>query len=203
MSERADPAIRSICYQACSIPPRCHEDVTPAATPPRRRSTRRLGRGRTSAFAIGKSMTGFEPRIGLIEDVRLLVYSELAGAGRVDGADSLAARLDVPRSVVDQSLRHLQDSRDLVLNDHGEILLAHPFAMRNFGFSVMGKDVLWWAGAPGTRSRSSPRTRRASGPRCHTVPGLRHTARVERHPRRVHPGRPGRLLCYADAPRLG
>ena len=91
-------------------------------------------------------MTGFEPRIGLIEDVRLLVYSELAGAGRVDDADSLAARLDVPRSVVDQSLLQLQDSRDIVLNDHGEILLAHPFAMRNFGFSVMGKDVLWWGG---------------------------------------------------------
>ena len=91
-------------------------------------------------------MTGFEPRIGLIEDVRLLVYSELAGAGRVDGADSLAARLDVPATVVDQSLQHLQDSRDLVLTDHGEIVLAHPFAMRNFGFSVMGKDVLWWGG---------------------------------------------------------
>ena len=60
-------------------------------------STRLAGRGADSPPTTpretrkqGKSMTSCEPRSGLIEDVRLLVYSELAGAGRVDGADSLA-----------------------------------------------------------------------------------------------------------------
>src|SRR5262249_39733193 len=32
------------------------------------------------------------------------------------------------------------------LDDRGRIVLAHPFATRNFGFSVMGENVLWWGG---------------------------------------------------------
>lgn len=44
---------------------------------------------------------------------------------------------------VANGLRALHTTRDLVLDDSGGIVLAHPFATRNFGFSVMGAATIW------------------------------------------------------------
>jgi Alkylmercury lyase len=82
----------------------------------------------------------------IVEDLRLLVYNELARLGRVDSISGLAAALTLTNRQVVEGLRVLHDTRDLVLDENGEIVLAHPFATRNFGFSVMGASTIWWGG---------------------------------------------------------
>jgi len=81
-----------------------------------------------------------------VEDLRVLVYNELAQLGRVDNIRGLAATLSLTDSQIVEGLHALHDKRDLVLDANGEIVLAHPFATRNFGFSVMGASTLWWGG---------------------------------------------------------
>lgn len=81
-----------------------------------------------------------------VEDLRLLVYSQLASHARVAATDDLAAALHLTPGQVANGLRALHTTRDLVLDDSGGIVLAHPFATRNFGFSVMGAATIWWGG---------------------------------------------------------
>ena len=80
------------------------------------------------------------------EHVRLAIYAQLAKEGRVDGASVLAARLSLSHNDIEIALQDLHASRDIVLDAEGGIVLAHPFATENFGFSVMGSAVLWWGG---------------------------------------------------------
>lgn len=84
--------------------------------------------------------------------LRLRIYRQLAATGRVAKRAELMreARLarelgaaDVDVAVV---LAELAEHRHLVLDEGGEVELAHPFATRDFGFSVKSKDVLWWGG---------------------------------------------------------
>jgi hypothetical protein len=91
-------------------------------------------------------MTADTPAADVVEDLRLLVYSQLASRGRVEAADDLAAVLHLTPKQVANGLRALHTTRDLVLDDSGGIVLAHPFATRNFGFSVMGAATIWWGG---------------------------------------------------------
>lgn len=91
-------------------------------------------------------MTADTPAADVIEDLRLLVYRQLATQGRVDATEGLAAALDLTSEQVANGLRALQTTRDLVLDGSGGIVLAHPFATRNFGFSVMGATTIWWGG---------------------------------------------------------
>ncbi|MGW5150506.1 organomercurial lyase [Rhodococcus koreensis] len=86
------------------------------------------------------------PIATLTEDLRLEIYGQLTSSGSVEDRDHLAARLGVPRAMVDDGLTRLHTSRDLALGDDGEIVLAHPFATRNFGYAVMGENTLWWGG---------------------------------------------------------
>ncbi|MET0704422.1 MAG: organomercurial lyase [Mycobacterium sp.] len=81
-----------------------------------------------------------------IEDLRLLVYTQLATMGRVETTDQLADRLYLTPTQVAAGLHTLHTSRDLVLDDTEQIVLAHPFATANFGFSVMGEATIWWGG---------------------------------------------------------
>jgi hypothetical protein len=116
-----------------------------------------------------------------IEDLRLLVYRSLAGSGVLDTAGNLGRRLGLSAAEVDAGLRVLHRSRDLVLDDTGTgtgtgtIVLAHPFATRNFGFSVMGETTLWWGGCAWDAFAiphlvpEEPRTLIATRcPHCHT-----------------------------------
>lgn len=80
------------------------------------------------------------------EDLRLLIYKQFARAGRTDGIVGLAEALDTTTAEVVAGLRALHANRDVVLGHTGDIVLAHPFATENFGFSVMGADTLWWGG---------------------------------------------------------
>lgn len=79
------------------------------------------------------------------ERVRIAVYRQLAEHGTAPDRSSLAGCLELDASAVDDALVELAETRHIVLAD-GEIEMAHPFATRSFGFSVMGPHTLWWGG---------------------------------------------------------
>jgi hypothetical protein len=70
------------------------------------------------------------------EDVRLAVYRSCAETGRPPEPGALA----------DAALRELHQQRHVVLDRDGRIVMAHPFASVPLGFSVMGRETLWWGG---------------------------------------------------------
>jgi hypothetical protein len=80
------------------------------------------------------------------EDLRLAVYRAFAGTGRGPDAGELAAQFGVGASEVAAGLAKLARGRHLVLGDHGQIVMAHPFSAVPLGFSVMGARTLWWGG---------------------------------------------------------
>ena len=70
------------------------------------------------------------------EDIRLAVYRSFADTGRPPPRGSLD----------DQAMRELEEQGHVVLSADGEIVMAHPFASVPLGFSVMGRETLWWGG---------------------------------------------------------
>lgn len=70
------------------------------------------------------------------EDVRLAIYRSFADTGRPPE----------PGALDEQALRELHEQRHVVLGADGEIVMAHPFAAVPLGFSVMGRETLWWGG---------------------------------------------------------
>lgn len=70
------------------------------------------------------------------EDVRLAVYRSFAVTGRAPARDSLD----------EHALRELHEQRHVVLGADDEIVMAHPFSAVPLGFSVMGRETLWWGG---------------------------------------------------------
>ena len=80
------------------------------------------------------------------EDLRLRLYHQLASEGRVPTRSAVARELHLSDEAVATAYAELAAARHLALDDDGEIVLAHPFATRDFGFSVKSHDVLWWGG---------------------------------------------------------
>jgi hypothetical protein len=80
------------------------------------------------------------------EDLRLAVYRCFAGTGRAPAATDLAHELGLTAVEVHRGLRELHAARHLVLDDHDQIVMAHPFSAAPLGFSVMGRETLWWGG---------------------------------------------------------
>jgi hypothetical protein len=78
----------------------------------------------------------------MIEDLRLCIYESLARTGRMPEAAVLRA---IAGDQLAEALATLAAQRQLAL-EHGEVALAHPFATRSFGFSVMSATTLWWGG---------------------------------------------------------
>lgn len=81
-----------------------------------------------------------------VEQLRVTVYRELAATGRVPDAAGLADLVGAGVDDVAAGLRELAMSRHVVLDTEGRIVMAHPFATVNLGFSVMGPSTLWWGG---------------------------------------------------------
>jgi len=79
------------------------------------------------------------------EDVRIAVYDHFR-RGQSPSVSSLATDLSVDPDEVSAELRTLADQRHLALGPGGEITMAHPFTAVPLGFSVMGRDTLWWGG---------------------------------------------------------
>ncbi|MDQ1709469.1 MAG: hypothetical protein QOG49_854 [Frankiaceae bacterium] len=80
------------------------------------------------------------------EDVRLLIYSTLAGTGAAPSTEWLAEAFGVTDSDVCDVLQRLAAARHIVIDDDMCILMAHPFSAVPLGFSVMGEQTLWWGG---------------------------------------------------------
>ena len=80
-----------------------------------------------------------------LEDLRLAVY-EGCCRGRVPRIADLATELLATREQVRSGLLTLAAARHLALGSDGEITMAHPFTAVPLGFSVMGRDTLWWGG---------------------------------------------------------
>jgi hypothetical protein len=80
------------------------------------------------------------------ELVRRTVYQHLARTGVAPERGSLATELSLSAQHIDEAFGALAAGHHLVLDADGQIVLAHPFATRNFGFSVMGARTLWWGG---------------------------------------------------------
>ena len=79
------------------------------------------------------------------EDLRLAVFRSFA-AGRTPTIAALAVELGTMRDTVRAGLLSLANARHLVVGNDGEIVMAHPFSAVPLGFSVMGRDALWWGG---------------------------------------------------------
>ena len=80
------------------------------------------------------------------EDLRLAVYRALASTGTVPAPTELAGHLGTDEAAVRQAMHRLAAARHVVVDDDDRPVLAHPFATRSFGFSVMGERTLWWGG---------------------------------------------------------
>ncbi|MGN6128283.1 MAG: organomercurial lyase [Humibacter sp.] len=81
-----------------------------------------------------------------IETLRLRLYRQLLDEGRVASSDDIATELGVTPPEAVAAFRELAADRHIVLDDKGGIVLAHPFATRDFGFSVKSATTLWWGG---------------------------------------------------------
>lgn len=81
-----------------------------------------------------------------LEGLRLAVYGSFVATGAAPDVGGLAADLGVSAETVRDGLSELARSRHLALGHGGDVLMAHPFASVPLGFSVMGRDTLWWGG---------------------------------------------------------
>ncbi len=80
------------------------------------------------------------------EAVRLAVYRGYVEDGRPPTVETMAIEMALSTDAIRESLHSLQVARHLVLDGDGNIVMAHPFASVPLGFSVMGRDTLWWGG---------------------------------------------------------
>ncbi|KAA9158993.1 hypothetical protein F6B41_01280 [Microbacterium lushaniae] len=79
------------------------------------------------------------------EALRRAVYDSFAARGRAPGDGELRRATGRSARWLEEGLRVLADAHHIV-RDEGGIVLAHPFASRDFGFSVKGAHTLWWGG---------------------------------------------------------
>lgn len=85
------------------------------------------------------------PDAATVEAVRVAIYRALARTGRLPRGGALA-ELAGSNVRLGRALEQLAADRHLALDAAGGIVLAHPFATRSFGFSVMSETTLWWGG---------------------------------------------------------
>ncbi|MFJ9371351.1 organomercurial lyase [Nocardia sp. NPDC101769] len=81
----------------------------------------------------------------IAEAVRLDIYRALADTGHLPDLNVIASRHRLSRDDFFGVIEQLGAERHFGLRD-GRIVLAHPFATENFGFSVMSQTALWWGG---------------------------------------------------------
>lgn len=81
-----------------------------------------------------------------VEGLRVRLYRQLVEEGRVASSTQIAAEEGVSPEETAAAFAELAANRHIVLDDAGDIVLAHPFATRDFGFSVKSDRVLWWGG---------------------------------------------------------
>jgi hypothetical protein len=81
-----------------------------------------------------------------VEALRVAIFRRFAAEGTARSPAALAALTGHPEPAVRGALRELAAERHLVLDGDDRIVMAHPFAAVPLGFSVMGRQTLWWGG---------------------------------------------------------
>ena len=81
-----------------------------------------------------------------LEDLRLAIYHGLRTTGRVPSRAALQADLAATPDEVSDGILDLARLRHVALDADGAIVMAHPFATIPLGFSVMGRQTMWWGG---------------------------------------------------------
>jgi hypothetical protein len=76
--------------------------------------------------------------------LRLLIYELLLQLGRVPRKLELADALFCSNEELDDALRRLHERKWLVLQEDGEILMAHPFSAVPTPFVVHTESASWW-----------------------------------------------------------
>jgi hypothetical protein len=80
-----------------------------------------------------------------LESLRLCIYESFAATGALPSAARLAEIAGSAARLAD-ALDILVARKHVVRDAEGALAMAHPFASRSFGFSVMSADTLWWGG---------------------------------------------------------
>jgi len=82
----------------------------------------------------------------VVERVRRAIYDTFASQGHPPSRQHLQDLAAVDDAQVNEAVAELAAQRQLVLDQSGNIVMAHPFTAVNLGFSVMGGKTLWWGG---------------------------------------------------------
>ena len=80
------------------------------------------------------------------ENLRLKIYRTFAETAKAPSLSELANHFGSTIEDVRSTLGELAQARHLVLDEHSNIVMAHPFSSIPLGFSVMGAQNLWWGG---------------------------------------------------------
>ena len=80
------------------------------------------------------------------KEVRFRIYEGFAKYGAPPTPEDLARDTSLTISEIQTVLQELATTRNIVINEHYRILMAHPFSSIPLGFSVMGTSTLWWGG---------------------------------------------------------
>lgn len=81
-----------------------------------------------------------------LKDVRFRIYEAFAKYGIPPTPEDLASDTSLTISEIQKVLQDLAATRNIVIDEHYRILMAHPFSSIPLGFSVMGSSTLWWGG---------------------------------------------------------
>jgi hypothetical protein len=81
-----------------------------------------------------------------LKDLRFRIYEAFAKYGIPPTPEELARDTSLTISEVQAILQKLAATRNIVIDEHYRILMAHPFSSIPLGFSVMGSNTLWWGG---------------------------------------------------------
>lgn len=81
-----------------------------------------------------------------LEDLRLAIYRGFASTGRRPTHNDLASKFGLPETEIVEGLSELAKQRYIALDNDSNLLMAHPFSAIPLGFSVMGKQTIWWGG---------------------------------------------------------
>ncbi len=82
----------------------------------------------------------------VLKDVRFRIYEAFAKYGTPPTPEELERDTSLTISEIQPVLQELATTRNIVIDEHYRILMAHPFSSIPLGFSVMGTSTLWWGG---------------------------------------------------------
>ena len=82
----------------------------------------------------------------VLKDVRFRIYEAFAKYGIPPTPEDLATDTSLTIFEIQTVLQELATTRNIVIDEHYGILMAHPFSSIPLGFSVMGSSTLWWGG---------------------------------------------------------